>query len=334
MIPSDAAERWFDLNGARVCIESPDPALIAPLFAWLEELSLPPQPGAGGFIVRVTRETPQGPPREAHLLHDGPLPEGTFCRFCKDGDTRWLVVPERLAMRYSIREGRAYVQVAPGAEALLGGSTGILLLDAVLLASRQILVHAAALRLPHREAAVLLLAPSGSGKTTTSLALALQGFSLLTDDAAVLTAGEADTEQQVWGLPRPLKVHRRTAQLLPAIGGVLGSAWNAEDEQAVRRAALQPAIDVPPPHPLPLAALVVLGPRVAGEHRLRPMPKADLLALVATDNIFCSPRFGVPEEDLARYRGIARAVANSPAFQVNVGTGLDSLSECLLAALG
>src|SRR5262245_40420555 len=98
MIASDAAERWFDFNGARVCIASSDPALIAPLFAWLEELSVPPPPGAGGFIVRVTRETPQGPPREAHLLHDGPLPEGTLCRIYKDGDTRWLVVPERLAM--------------------------------------------------------------------------------------------------------------------------------------------------------------------------------------------------------------------------------------------
>jgi hypothetical protein len=93
-------------------------------------------------------------------------------------------------------------------------------------------------------------------------------------------------------------------------------------------------IDVPPPHPLPLAALVILGPRIAGEHRVQPMPKADLLALVATDNIFCSPRFGVPEEDLARYQGIARAVASAPALQVNVGTGLDSLSDRLFTALG
>jgi hypothetical protein len=143
--------------------------------------------------------------------------------------------------------------------------------------------------------------------------------------------GTSDATPRAWGLPRPLKVHRRTADLLPRIGGLLGDTWNTEDEQVVSRAALRAVAEVAPPHPLPLAAFVMLGPRIAGRHRVGPVPKADLLAAVAADNVFSS-RQGVLDDDLDRYRSLANTVIALPALELNVGSHIESLAEALLAA--
>jgi hypothetical protein len=328
-------ERWFDLNGAPMRVEAPDGALIAPLLPYIGALGAAPQPESAHFHITIARETPQAAPAGARLITEGPLPEGTSHRLSVDGDTRWLVVPDRLSMRYSKAKRNARVQVAPGAEALVGGSAGLVLVEGVLAAAQQMLVHAAALRLPQREAAVCLLAPSGTGKTTASLALALQGFGLMTDDATVLTApgGASGAERCAWGLPRLLKVHRRTAELLPQVGRLLGPTWNIEGEQTLSGAALQSVVDVLPPRPVPLVAFIAMGPRVDGEHRARPISKSDLLVRFAGDNVSGSP-YGVLDDDLARYQSIARAVAETPAFELNVGSRLDSLAACVLAALG
>jgi hypothetical protein len=329
------AEHWFDLNGALVRIEASDAALLAPLLHYLNGLSGSPAPSAAAFHVTIAHGTPRHPPSDTRLLYDGAFPERTPCRLSVEEDgTRWLLVPDRLSLRYSTSGRRAHMQVAPGAEALIGGSSGVLLLDAVLAASQQVLVHAASLRVPRRDAAIGLLAPSGAGKTTTALALAVQGFALMTDDATVLmqVGRMSGVELRAWGLPRPLKVHRRTPELLPEIGRVLGDTWNAEDEQSVSRSALQSVVEVLPPRPVPLAALIVLGSRVAGQHRLRRVPKADLLALVAADNIFGS-RHGVLEQEQARFRRLASAVGATPALELNVGNELATLADCVLDAL-
>jgi hypothetical protein len=329
------AEHWYDLNGALVRIEVSEAALLAPLLSYLNELGGSPAPRTGVFHVTIARGVPLAAPRGAELLYDSSLPERMPCHLSQETDgTRWLLVPDRLSLRYSTSRRKAHIQVAPGAEMLIGGSAGILLLDAVLTASGQVLLHAASLRMPQREAAVAILAPSGVGKTTTALALAAQGFALMTDDATVLArVGEGSgAGLSAWGLPRPLKVHRRTAELLPEIGGVLGDVWNAEGEQSVARTALQSAVEVLPPRPVSLAALIVLGRRVSGQHRLRRVRKADLLALLAADNIFGSRR-GVLEPELARFHSLARAATAMPALELNVGGELATLARCVLSTL-
>jgi hypothetical protein len=335
MTTAHLVQRSFDLNGALVRIETSDAGLIAPLLPYLGELGSAPQAEAAAFHVTIARGRPQEVPSAARLLNDGRLPEGTPHRLSVDGDTRWLIVPDRLSLRFSTAGRMAHMQVAPGAETLIGGSAGIVLIETALASSQQTLVHAAALRLPQREAAVCVLAPSGTGKTTTSLALALQGFALMADDATVLTppGGASGAERRVWGLPRPLKVHRRTAELLPQVGRLLGNAWNAEGEQGVSGTALRSVIEVLPPRPVPLAAFIALSARVVGEHRVRPMSKSDLLVRFAGDNVSRSP-YGVLDDDLVRYRNIAGAVAETPALELNVGSRLESLSASVLASLG
>ena len=120
--------------------------------------------------------------------------------------------------------------------------------------------------------------------------------------------------------------------MLPVIGALLGDAWDSEGEQALHRSALKAAFDLPPPRPVGVAAMIVVGPRVTGRHIVRPLPKADVLVKLADNNIRRAVH-GVPGDELARYQSLARAVAAAPVFELNVGSDLATLGGALLAAI-
>ena len=323
---------WYDLIGAFLCSDATDSALEAPLRPYLEGLGTAPRDEPPAFTFIIERGTPGDAPEKARLLFQGPLPEGPDCRMSADGDRRWFVIPDRLSLEYSIPGSIARFCVAPGHEALVGRTAAIHAIYAALYSVGQTLVHAAALRLPRRRDAFVLFAPSGAGKTTTSLALALQGFGLITDDAAILTGTGGSHRIDVWGLPRSPKVHQRTAEMLPAIGRLLGSSWNADGEQSLSREALRSVVELLPAQSYPLAALVLLGKRVAGAHIFRPMRKADLFVHFANDNVSRSP-LGVLNDDLARYHRFVGMVTAMPAYELNVGSDISTLGQTIAAAL-
>ena len=43
----------------------------------------------------------------------------------------------------------------------------------------------------------------------------------------------ASGEALAWGLPRHVKVHRKTAEMIPLVSPCLGPAWDRNGEQAV-----------------------------------------------------------------------------------------------------
>ena len=325
---------WFNLNGALLCIDAEDPALVKPLLVYLDELKIPSSERKPNFRLVLERGLPQPAPPEAKFLYSRRWPEGLDCQYSALGTWRYLFVPETLSLEYSAQEGVARMCAAPGHERFIGATAGIYAIYAALFSTRQTLIHAAALRLPEEDAAFVLFAPSGAGKTTTSLALALQGFALLTDDATVLSERNAATVgTEVWGLPRPPKVHRRTGELLPSIGQLLGPDWNADGEQGVSLNTLRSQMQVLPGRAYPLKGLVLLGDRTQGAHRIRPMRKSDLFIHFVKDNLSCSQN-GLMEDDLARYNAFVRAVASTPAYELNVGSDLSSLGTVIAAALG
>ena len=55
-----------------------------------------------------------------------------------------------------------------------------------------------------------------------------------------------------WGLPRDLKVHRNTAEMMPWLKPYLIGKWNDEGEQAITRAALSGRILSRQPRVAPL----------------------------------------------------------------------------------
>lgn len=203
------------------------------------------------------------------------------------------------------------------------------ILDASLKAGGMNLLHGACLTVPDGSGALAICAPSGFGKTTTSLALARGGFGLMGDDASVITArGDG---LQVWGLPRRLKVHRQTAAMLPWIGD-LPDTWNDEDEQPVTMESLRQVATIVDPCPVPLAAVVMLGARSDGDHQLAPLSKSEALVRIAQDNVSNSIS-GVKAWNQRYFETVAEMLRCAPVLELRAGRALDTLPHAVNAAL-
>ena len=79
---------------------------------------------------------------------------------------------------------------------------------------------------------VMIIGQSGAGKTTSALALCAAGFGLCSDDLIICRV--VGDQVVGWGLPRSLKVHRRTAGMLPWVAPLLTGEWSAEDGSRCR----------------------------------------------------------------------------------------------------
>jgi hypothetical protein len=217
----------------------------------------------------------------------------------------------------------------PGSEDAFSFTPTMNILDASLKAAGKNLFHSASLMVPDGSGAIAICAPSGFGKTTTSLALARGGFGLITDDASVV---EPQTDRlAIWGLPRKLKVHRRTAAMMPWID-VTPDGWNDEDEQAVSLDSLRDRLTIAEPAPVPLKAVVLLGPRSDGEHRLTRLSKAEALIRIAQDNVSNSTT-GVKAWNRRHFDSFAAMLRTAPVFELNAGPAVDTLPTTLHAAL-
>ena len=224
---------------------------------------------------------------------------------------------------------RADVVVRPGTYPEFFGTAVIVVVDATLAAAGQQLIHGASLIEPRSGRAVLVVAASGGGKTTTSLALAHAGFQLMTDDASVLIPGAP--RPRVWGLPRALKVHRHTAEMLSWLGP-LADRWDKNQEQGIATTALADRIAVAPVAPIELGAIMLLGPRSELGHRVEPMSKGELLVALAHDNVAWR-RSGMTPKALRRFEVFARAVAQVPAFRISAGSDLAQFPELVSAVM-
>jgi hypothetical protein len=320
-------ERWCDLNGPRMRVCARDEALLAPLDAtWLRMAT--DAAGRTDYTLTISRGEVLPAPDDATLLFDGILPDKLPCVITKVGSDEHYRVEDRISLLLSKREAR--IVVAPGSENLVRRGLTTLAVGAALATGEQYLLHAAALALPGRDEAILIFGPSGHGKTTTSLSLLPAGFRLLTDDTCVIKR-EAGRDH-AWALPRALKVHRKTAELLPWIRPALTGIWDEEDEQGLTPAALAGLGSVAPSRPHPIRAIVVLGKRSSGDHEFRSLPKAEMLARIASDNIARNLGGVAPGQNL-RLERIAELVSANPAFELRAGSELGTLPAVLSTGL-
>ncbi|MBA3448756.1 MAG: hypothetical protein H0T56_14355 [Pseudaminobacter sp.] len=284
---------------------------------------------ADDFTLNVIETRNPGPGPKLPLTWAGHLPDGFMGRVSEMEGVAVLEVEGGGVTVIDHRKRAAAAHVRPASYAQFFGSAVMLVVDAAIAAGDQQLVHGASLVEKKSGRAVLICVPSGGGKTTTALALAHDGFSLMTDDASVLIPDA--TRPQVWGLPRMLKVHRNTARLMPWVGP-LPDIWDANGEQGLSLDSLAGRIDVAAPGPAELGAVFLLGPRSPGPHRVSPLPKAEMLIAVSHDNVAWRAA-GMVSKALLRFDVLARTIALAPTFRIEAGPDLASLPGLVVAAV-
>lgn len=129
-------------------------------------------------------------------------------------------------------------------------------------------VHAAVVASDRQS--VLLVGPSGRGKSTTSVGLAQFGLSLYTDDVALIRSGDF----RPLAFPRPIKLDAASRALLGTIG--LRVPQRQRLGESVARSALPGAPTVDEPGP-PIGCAVFLSHERRHEPGLRPLSAAEAL---------------------------------------------------------
>lgn len=322
-------QQMFCFGDAAVKFVFLDPGLSSIILPMIEEQRREPSGSAVRFTCIFETSPHLHEPSEASLVHDGPLGAGVAdpSQIYVAVGKEWLCVPGAGSVEVDHLKKTATVRSAPGARRLVTASIALYALDAALSATGQQLLHAAGLMLPASDKALLIFAPSGAGKTTASLALALNGFAMLTDDALVLR--QQGSEPAIWGLSRPMKVHWRTVELLPRLKGLFGPTWNDEGEQVLTRRNFSGVGSIASTSAASIAGIFLLGERSGGDHAIEPISKADLLVALANDNIGVS-RAGVLRRQVRKMEELALAVAKVPAARLHVGQPIDRLGAAIV----
>ena len=184
----------------------------------------------GGLLLRHNREkelpvamtlslwrgVPIGPDADATLLHEGSGQDGKSVTVHESGSVMWYVRPDLASLRLDTAMRTADLILAENAKLSESFDLSVHAMDAAIAATGQTLVHAACLADRDGRSFGLVFAPSGTGKTTTTLALAHAGYAMANDDAAVLSANPDENGFLVWGLARDPNVppqNRRNAAL-------------------------------------------------------------------------------------------------------------------------
>ena len=282
------------------------------------------------FRLDVRYGTPAAVPEGAQIICDDPDHEAGECHFAEIGDDLYLLFPGRVSLTLDGGERSAEMVVAPGCEDKINATAGIHAIDAAISASGQYLIHSAGLTLPGGGASILVYGPSGAGKTTTALALAGAGFGLGSDDAMVLRINDAGAS--AWGLPRDLKVHRRTCALLPWLEPLVSEDWDDFDEQVLQRDQLRGVIEIEAARPVPITAICHLVRDKDPARTVVALSRTDALTSLVADNLRAG-RTGLLPAGKRLFDALARLVLQVPVLEIHPDGDPAAMAPMILRSL-
>jgi hypothetical protein len=317
------ASRHYDLNGQHLAVEAGESGLASFLDGILATFAGAFGPPDWSVRVAVAEALPSP---VGELQWQGDLPEGLGAVLYHGASERTLVAPGHFHMRIDAAARQATIVAFQDRTRWLSGTAAFWLLDGILEGHGRHLVHAACLVRPGTDDTVLLFAPSGTGKTTTALALARNGWALAGDDAAVFGLGKKGAK--AWALPRGLNLHRHTAALLPWLAPALRD-FQGRDEQPVALAAIADLVQLARPIARRCAGIVLLEPRNLEGHHARPLAKADAVVAIALDNVKLTSS-GLDANGAGLFDALTRLIAAVPVISLSVGPDPASLAPALL----
>ena len=321
------AHASFALNGVSLRVSADTDGQIEPLRQFLGPLERPTdEPEVYPLSIRCGEDDIA--PADWPVCFEGMLLEKVEGSLRESKERLALTIPGRMSI--VVHPSHAEAVIAPTHENSIGGTAAVLVLEAALRLVDQHLVHAACLELPDRSGVVVLFAPSGFGKTTTSLILSRNGFRLAGDDCTIIAVRPDGFG--AWALPRAFRVHRNTVALLPWLSDAIGP-WPAnDDEQAVAKQAVRDQVALTESGPGPVRAVLVLGERTGGDHAIAPVEKVNALIALAHDNVPAGP-LGVARRDAVMFQVLGNMLGRTPAYSLRVGRDPDTLGAALAAAL-
>lgn len=326
----------LDLHGLILDLDSPDQTIRdewralfdVELRAPAPDPDLPPDVTFHAAVGATLPDEPPGPP-----LFDDPQQQ---VRVYQDGSHRYLIFSQNVhfaevTLPLEAEAGRIRTVSLPGS-ATAGRVEDITSFALAPIQRRygQYLIHAFAVAAGDPLQSVLLVGDSGSGKTTTGLALALAGWQVLANDGAVLRPGGG----QVAALLSPGAIYMtaHTLQMLPALRAHLEhplDAYAARYKIPLPRRSLLPA-GTHLIQAAPIAA--VYFPRVSGmsETAVAPVSRAVGLARLLSASM---DRWDRPawEAHLALLSTLAEQVHFADLL---VGTDLVALATAVAADRG
>ena len=317
------AHRHYDLNGIGLSIEAAEPALAD----FLDHVLAPFAAVAVAPDWRLRVSLAHSLPAASGALQwQGAMPEGIEAALFHGERGRLLLVPGQFSMFCDRAARSATILALPGQSRWLSGTASFWLIERILESTGRHMAHAACL-VRAAEDAVLIFAPSGTGKTTTSLALARNGWALAGDDATVVEPGAAGAK--VWALPRGINLHRRTAAMLPWLSAVVKD-YGDRQEQGLLLSSLRGIVQLASTAARRCAGVLLLeAPNLEG-HRIRPLPKAEAAVAILMDNVRVGPG-GLDSAD-GSLGALTRLLAAVPVAALSVGPDPSTLSPGMLEA--
>lgn len=326
---------WYDLHGVTLCqrLEGLDGKQAAATgLDWLIGERRMPAGGTLPVATMTVRRAGGGtlclPPgmSERPTSDMGRLLKGT------DADGHPVLVHGDTVKLVLLPGGDAVADLADNADSAAIGDAMVHALDHALSSNGHCLLHAASLVTPDGTGMVLVHARSGTGKTTTAMALALAGFRLSGDDTAVLARGP-DGAVTAWGLPRWAKVHRQTVALLPPLAALADpGGWDRHGEQMIARRALMEQGLVSPGGPLPVRAVISLV-RGDGSRDITEVDRFEAIRSLLEDNVSGGPDGFHPGHE-ARFDLFASMVNGCRRLRVPVHGGPDAIAAAIARMLG
>ncbi|MEY4565991.1 MAG: hypothetical protein RLY14_961 [Planctomycetota bacterium] len=199
--------------------------------------------------------------------------------------------------------------------------------------SSHVPIHAACLAVLDggEQRSVVIVAPSGTGKSTTAFALAHSGWRLMGDDLACVTRNEG--QLTVWGYPRNCHVRRPTFALLPWLQDLPLQPLGIEDSWEFPLSSLGRMAFGPPPLPLKPAMVLVLEKPNGRGHHCELLDPIDAFATICRENV--QPIEGCEDVDAhAAFQAISELVQTTPCYRLSAGPKVDNLAAYLSSETG
>jgi len=333
-VHSTAPLASYDVAGFRLRVGVDSPELLDETQALLqafqvERLTSP----AWALSVRYEALTRDDLPGLLRPIWSGLVPPKFRAVNYVGPDLRRMELLEHGRLDLNLRTGEAMITVEPQARARVTRYFLMSLLCVGLARTGHCPVHAACLAVSGRgkPRGVLIVAESGTGKSTTALALTSAGWNLMGDDLSLLCRHNG--RLAAWGFPRNCHVRRPTLDLLPWLNDLPLSPASLDGTFDLPVDALGKRAAGPRPQPLEPALVLVLESPNPEEHRCRPLDRATALASLSKENV--QPIEGSTDIDAqAAFVAFAELVRQTPAYALSVGPRLDQLADFLAVETG